>query len=189
MHGPECHPLDRTEYPTLIICDIADVGLAFLEEAHDLSQTSKVIVVTAAEATEIVSACRQAGATGFVSKFSEPTELIRAVTSAISGKRFLCSRTKEIVSRAAATASAHSPLVALSPRELDIFRMIGIGMSTEAIADAIDVSKRTVDTHRNRIRSKLQLCKSRNLVVAAAQWVAHSGITTGAVVLRTRKLK
>ncbi len=59
----------------------------------------------------------------------------------------------------------------LSDRELEVFEMIGRGLTTRAIADRLHLSPRTVDTYRERLKSKLVLANAAELHYRAIQWV------------------
>lgn len=60
----------------------------------------------------------------------------------------------------------------LSDRELEIFRMIGSGMSTGDIAKRLNISVNTIESHRKKIKDKLGIQKGSELVKAAVQWVS-----------------
>jgi DNA-binding CsgD family transcriptional regulator len=69
----------------------------------------------------------------------------------------------------------HDPAETLSNRELEVFEMIGQGMTTQQIARKLDISPRTVETHRKKIKTKLNLANSAQLSRKAFQWVQESG--------------
>ena len=71
--------------------------------------------------------------------------------------------------------AARSPLDALADRELEVFRLIGEGMTTAAIAARLHLSVHTVETYRERIKSKLDLKSGAELVHFATQWVLEKG--------------
>jgi DNA-binding CsgD family transcriptional regulator len=59
----------------------------------------------------------------------------------------------------------------LSNRELEVFRLIGEGLSTGQLAERLHISRHTIDTHRQRIKEKLNLASATELSRAAMQWV------------------
>jgi DNA-binding NarL/FixJ family response regulator len=67
--------------------------------------------------------------------------------------------------------SAASPVESLSDRELEVFEMIGRGLTTRSIAARLHLSPRTVDTYRERLKIKLSLANSAELHYRAVQWV------------------
>jgi len=64
-----------------------------------------------------------------------------------------------------------SPIEALTDREFEVFRFIGLGRSTREIADQLHLSPKTVDVHRSHIREKLGLKGSTELVRHAVRWI------------------
>jgi DNA-binding CsgD family transcriptional regulator len=68
-----------------------------------------------------------------------------------------------------------SPIERLSDRELQIFKLIGQGQTTRQIAAALELSVKTVETHRENIKAKLNLSNSAELARQAVQWVIENG--------------
>ncbi len=68
-----------------------------------------------------------------------------------------------------------TPIETLSNRELEVFKMIGNGQTTAEISKALHLSVKTVETHRQRIKGKLQLDNANKLVREATQWVLENG--------------
>ena len=66
-------------------------------------------------------------------------------------------------------------MASLSDRELEAFRLIGKGLMTAEVADAMTLSVHTVETYRQRIKTKLNLRTAAELAQAAAQWVLENG--------------
>jgi DNA-binding CsgD family transcriptional regulator len=68
-----------------------------------------------------------------------------------------------------------APIATLSDRELQVFRLIGGGMTTAEISRSLHISVKTVETHRQRIKDKLQIEDAPKLVREATQWVLENG--------------
>jgi DNA-binding CsgD family transcriptional regulator len=64
-----------------------------------------------------------------------------------------------------------SPIEKLSDREFEVFRLLGSGKSTKEVAKALNLSPKTVDVHRGRIKEKLQLKDAPSLIHHAVRWV------------------
>lgn len=116
----------------------------------------------------------RAGAAGYLMKGASPDELLRALRQAREGeiavsdrmaRRFLAG----FVGRKKDTGA--SPMSRLSARELEVLELIGRGMSTRRIAEMLYISIKTVETHRARIKQKLQLDSALDLVRIATQWM------------------
>ena len=81
----------------------------------------------------------------------------------------------QLLHRAAVGESLdRDPVEALSNRELEVFEMIGHGMNTQQIAGKLGLSPRTVETHRKKIKTKLNLQNSAQLSRTAFQWVQEN---------------
>ncbi|WP_145096510.1 response regulator transcription factor [Anatilimnocola aggregata] len=84
--------------------------------------------------------------------------------------------TQRIVNQALRSVDeSKSPMERLSDRKLEIFRMIGEGLTSGAIANRLLLSSHTIDTHRENLKRKLELKNSGELSRAAVQWVLENG--------------
>ena len=72
-----------------------------------------------------------------------------------------------------ATMAHHTPVVELTDRELEVFRLIGDGLGTRQIADKLHLSVKTVESYQAHIKEKLSLRSARELVLHAMQWNSH----------------
>lgn len=78
-----------------------------------------------------------------------------------------------------AKTPGRSRIESLSNRELEIFDMIGKGMTTREIAAGLNISMKTVETHRSRVKAKLCLRNAAELARQAANWVTNGGTDSG----------
>jgi DNA-binding NarL/FixJ family response regulator len=116
----------------------------------------------------------QAGALGYLNKEHTTDRLIEAIRCVAAGKVFLCDETAQRVLSQAVGGNQtlqYSPLESLSDRELEVFRLIGEGLSTSQIARRLHLSTHTIDTHRQRIKEKLDLAGATELTRTAIRWV------------------
>lgn len=137
-------------------------GLKLVRELHRDFPALRIIVLSMLDPGVYRARALQAGATAFVSKQSGP----EAVAGALRG---------EIVRAAKGSATAPA-LSTLSERELQVFQLLGQGRSTQEIAAALGVSIKTVESHRENIKSKLDLPHANALVARAALWVREQGL-------------
>lgn len=115
----------------------------------------------------------RAGAEGYITKEEATDQIIEAIRQVRDGKIYLSERMKEqFLKRAVANAAnpVRSPVEDLSDRELEVFQMIGQGSDTQAIAKKMFLSPKTVETYISRVKKKLDLATSRELLQRAAQW-------------------
>ena len=115
----------------------------------------------------------RAGAMGYVTKQESPETLLGAIRQVLRGEVYLSARmTSRLLHRVAAGAPPQeSPLQILSNRELEVFEMIGQGLTTLQIARRLELSPKTIETHREKIKKKLSLKNSAELSCRAVQWV------------------
>lgn len=143
--------------PDVIILDLSMPhrnGLELLPELIAAVPQAKVIVVTMHVDRTLADLAMQSGAHGFLPKESSAEELNSAITDVLNGKKFISPRIPRRSFRDGA-AIEHPELDRLTPRHLEILRLIGDGKSTSEIAEDLGLSPRTVEFHRSSIRKAL----------------------------------
>jgi DNA-binding NarL/FixJ family response regulator len=130
-----------------------------------------VVILTTFELDEYVFEALRAGASGFLVKDTEPTELLRAVRSVAVGDALLSPGVTrrliaEFAHRAKEPANA-SALAALTDREREVMTLVGEGLTNEEIAERLVVSPATAKTHVSRAMVKLGARDRAQLVVFA----------------------
>ena len=116
----------------------------------------------------------RAGALGYINKENTTGRILDAIRTVRNGDVYLSEEaTKRLLNRSVGRTdlSEHPTIESLSNRELEVFRLIGNGQTTNQIATRLHLSVYTVDTYRRRIKQKLSLQNAAELVNAAAQWV------------------
>jgi DNA-binding NarL/FixJ family response regulator len=155
--------------PSLVLMDVGmkDVNgielTALLLEAHPSLQ---VLMLSMYDNPEYVHRAMQSGARGYVLKDSPATEIIAAIEAVAGGGTFL----SPAVTRRLFRNQEARPV--LSPRESEILSALARGLSSKQIAREMDVSVRTVETHRQSIKRKLSLDGQAELIKYA---VEHAG--------------
>jgi two-component system response regulator NreC len=122
--------------------------------------TTEIIVLSIEDDPAYAQQALDAGAIGYVLKDAADTDLPEAVRNAVDGKRFLSRRVSALIA-AMHTAGRED---ALTPREVEVLRLIALGHTSAEIADQLHLSRRTVETHRARIHRKLGLTARAELV-------------------------
>jgi DNA-binding NarL/FixJ family response regulator len=146
--------------PDLILIDISlksGNGIELVKRVRLLNATTKMLVVSAFQESLYAERALRAGALGYLNKQETNEKLIEAIRTVLQGERYVSAETTQrLVSLALGKHSiTDDPLESLTDRELEIFRLIGAGVSTSAIADRLFLSTHTVDTHRENIKKKL----------------------------------
>jgi DNA-binding NarL/FixJ family response regulator len=152
--------------PEIVLLDLSMPHRNGLELIPDLLAAMphvKILVVTMHVDRALADLALQTGAHGFVPKESSAEDLNQAIQEVMEGRRFISPKVPRRSFRDA-TAMEHPELDRLTPRHLQILRLIGDGKSTAEIADALGVSPRTVEFHRASIRKALGISNEWGLV-------------------------
>jgi DNA-binding NarL/FixJ family response regulator len=179
--GAEAIAAVRKHRPDVVLMDIRMPQMDGLEATRRILASSaedvnavRIIILTTFDLDQYVYAALAAGASGFLLKDVTPEHLVAAVQLVRTGDALLApSITRRLVERFApplAPATAGAPgrdLSALTPRELEVLRLIARGMSNAEIAAAFTLSEATVKTHVARILTKLDLRDRVQAVVLA----------------------
>jgi DNA-binding NarL/FixJ family response regulator len=163
--------------PDLAIVDVSLEGSSGLELIKDLRVRHpevRVLVLSMHDESLYAERMLRAGARGYVMKQAGGETLMTAIRQVLSGRVYLSdqmsARLLDALTERRPRAS-HSPIEKLSDREFEIFQLVGEGKSTHEIAQQLHLSPKTVDTHRGRIKEKLQLKSVTALVRHAVRWV------------------
>lgn len=119
----------------------------------------------------------RAGASGYINKQDAAAAIVEAIRQVLNGKLFfseeLITRVMHRAMRDGAPVEA-SPVDLLSDRELEVFRLIGQGLPSREIAKQLHLSPSTVDTYRERLKTKLDVKTGTELTHQATQWVLEN---------------
>lgn len=166
--------------PDLAIIDLTlkdGSGIALLKEFREGLPRMKLLVLSMHDELLFAERALRAGAAGYVSKDEVSRTIIHAVREVLAGKVYLSQRmTQRMMRRAVGGRGdlSRSPIERLTDRETEIFEMIGQGLTTRQIASRLDLSPKTVETHREHIKDKLELRSTTELTKHAVQWVLES---------------
>jgi two-component system, NarL family, invasion response regulator UvrY len=147
----------------LVLLDLTlpgDSGLSLLRKIHREFPSTPVLVVSMHPADQFAQRALQAGAIGYVTKDSDPQELVQAARVALAGGRYVPAEVQEAM-RQREDPPAHAEL---SDREYQVLRLIGAGRTVSEIGTELGLSVKTVSTYRARILEKLQLRTSAELI-------------------------
>ncbi len=167
--------------PDLILMDLIlrkSSGLDLIKDAKIIFPEICVLVVTMRDESIYAERAIKAGAKGYIMK-GEPTEkIILAVTEVLNGRIYLSETMKNrmLEKYMAGIDNSSTPLDILSDRELEVFKLIGMGMETVNIAINLNLSSKTVETYYAKIKKKLYLKSFRELTRSAYEWNDKSGI-------------
>ena len=174
--GDEAVALVRRERPDVVLMDIRMPGTDGLQATGTISadealHDTKIVILTTFDLDEYVFEAIRLGASGFLVKDTEPTELLGGVRAVAEGEALLSPRvTRRLIAEFAQRSRASSvpaELDLLTEREREIVTLVGMGLSNDEIAERLVVSPATAKTHVSRSMVKLGVRDRAQLVVLA----------------------
>ena len=152
-----------------VVAEASD-GLEVVSRLKDSHPELPVLILTMHEEAQYVVRAIEAGAMGYLTKQSAPEQLVTAIRRIHGGHRYMTDEATEALAlRIARGAQAKTPLESLSMRELQVLRRLGMGHTNREIANAYNISIKTVDTYRARLLKKLELRNNAELIRFAIQ--------------------
>ena len=170
--GEAALPLIRRLKPDIVLCDLHLPGVSGLEVTERVVRgqpETRVSVVSILEDGPMPRRMIEAGASGYVGKGGDATELVRAVRDVARGRRYLASNIAQNLALSGLGGS-DTPFDALSPREMEVAMLLLQGLRQEDIARRLSLSAKTVNTHKSRLFEKLQIHDSIALARLASQY-------------------
>jgi DNA-binding NarL/FixJ family response regulator len=162
--------------PDLVIVDISlsgKSGIDLIKAIKDEYEDLPVLVVSMHEESLYAERALRAGAMGYVMK-QEPAEVVKAaIRKVLAGDIHLSDKMAgSVISKCmhGTKTLPPSPLEMLSDRELEVFWMLGLGKKARQIAEEMNMCISSINTFRDRIRKKLQLSSSREVMLRAFHW-------------------
>ena len=154
--------------PDIVIMDIAMPELDGVEATRRIVERcpeTRVLILSMYLSAEHIYRALQAGAQGYVLKESAGEEVVDAIRTLRAGKRYLSHRiTETVIDDYLREGTNVSPLDSLSLRERDVLQLVVEGRTNAAIAQALSLSPKTVETYRARIMKKLKVKDTVELV-------------------------
>jgi two-component system response regulator NreC len=175
--GHETIQLAEQLRPDIIIMDISMPGLNGMDATRHIvakNLGSRVIALSMHADKRFVAGMFEAGALGYLLKDCAYDELIKAIQQVLSGRTYLCSLISGVVIRDYVQRLRKSEPALLSPREKEILQLLAEGHTTKEIAGQLQVSIKTVETHRQNIMNKLKLFNIAELT----KYAVKEGITS-----------
>jgi DNA-binding NarL/FixJ family response regulator len=172
----EAFKLVKQLEPDLVLIDISlksGNGIDLIKRIRAHHPKTKMLVISGFQESLYAERSCRAGAMGYLNKQESSAKLIEAIRTVLSGERFLSpALARRLINQSlGARDITKSPIENLTNRELEIFRMIGEGLTSGAIAERLFISPYTIDTHRENIKRKLDISNAGELTRAAVQWI------------------
>jgi DNA-binding NarL/FixJ family response regulator len=164
--------------PDLVLADITMPGRSGLEFIKDMqAEHPEVPVLVMSMHDENIYAERvlRTGGRGYIMKNEGGERLLEAIRRVLAGQVYASQNVSaallEVLTRHGAGAGAATPAL-LSNREFEVFQLIGQGLSTQQIGRRLNLSVKTVGTHRQHIKEKLKVRTAQELLQQAVRWAA-----------------
>lgn len=167
--------------PDLAVVDVslsAGNGIELVKRMKTEHPQVRCLVYSMYEESLYADRALRAGAAGYVNKTTPPDEVVRAIHRVLSGHVYVSPQLSEVMLTRMVRgqkAVSSNPAQLLSDRELESFQMMGRGLTTRQIAEALQLSPKTIETYRARIKVKLNVDSMAELTRLAAQWVLENG--------------
>lgn len=156
--------------PNVALLDLNMPGLEGEEMIRRIAEAvpdTSILVFSMRTDEEAVAGCFLAGADGYALKSDPPSELRQALAAVAEGRLYLSPAFSKAAIRAAKRrilTNEGDPVRLLSPREREVFQLIGDGKTAKEVGERLGISPRTVENHRARVMLKLGLENQRELL-------------------------
>ena len=166
-----------TSNPDVAIVDISlkdRSGIELIKEIRTKKPELPILVLSMHDESLHAERVLRAGAKGYIMKQEATEQVMNAIRRVLRGEVYLSEKmASRMVNRLVAGPQnvGGSPIERLSDREFEVFQMIGHGVGPSEIAEKLGLSVKTVETHRERIKEKLNLASGSELIRYAMQYV------------------
>jgi DNA-binding NarL/FixJ family response regulator len=145
-------------------------GLEVLAELKEERPALPVLVHTMHPEDQFALRAFRAGAAGYLTKDSAPTELVKAIRKIVAGGKYVGASLAEKLAASMNAKAVEAPHQRLSDREFEVFRLLATGKTVSQIADQLSLSVKTISTYRSRILDKMSLTNNAELMRYALQY-------------------
>ena len=180
-NAAEAMELARELTPDLMIVDLGlpdQNGIELIKRIHASNLKTRILVSSIQDESLFAERCLRAGAVGYVNKAEPPETVLQAIFCVLDGEIYLSAdMTRRLIRGVAGKDKADDGMLidGLSDREFEVFDLMGRGLTTREIAERLSLSVKTVETHRDKIKTKLMIRSTAVLTRHAVQWVLEHG--------------
>ncbi|MGC2769358.1 MAG: response regulator transcription factor [Candidatus Acidiferrum sp.] len=172
----------ETLRPDIVVLDISlngPDGLDVLKEIRMKTASLPVLILSMHDESIYAERAMRAGANGYIMKQEATEKVLVAIRRILQGEVYLSDRLTNTMLQQyvrGGSPTKRSPLVNLTDRELEVFRLIGAGHGTRQIADELHLSVKTIESYQAHIKEKLALRNARELVQHAIEWTVNLNV-------------
>lgn len=174
--GRSALKLVRERSPNVLVLDIAMPEMNGIDAATSLHAShprTRILALSAYCGKRYVEEMLKAGASGYVTKGSAGTELMRAIRALAEGKSYLCPEAASAVISTMGTSPDPGVRASLGQREREVLQLIAEGHRSQQIAERLTISVATVEVHRRNIMRKLGM----HSVAELTKYAIREGLT------------
>lgn len=157
--------------PDVLLLDInlPDVnGIELVKKIKTISPDTKVIALSVHNEYAVINSMFAEGAEGYIQKNATGEEIIQGIQTVLSGRRFLCSQSSEVMQRKNKEGLKSVPKV--TRREKEILQQAAKGLTTQQIADTLFISPHTVESHRKNLMEKFEVKNLASAIKLAVEY-------------------
>lgn len=160
--------------PHVVIMDYAQPNNSFqhqsVQTVKTISPESNVLIISADNEKQSIYRVLETGVNSFLTKTCGEEEIIDAVVATAKGEKFFCTKIVDyLLEKSFSKQETNGGPTPLTPREIEIVRLVAKGLIAKEIADELNLSVHTIYTHRKKIMRKLAIGSSSELVLYAVQ--------------------
>jgi DNA-binding NarL/FixJ family response regulator len=163
--------------PDIVIVDLAlqeGDGIELVRDVHAHHPDVPMLVLSMHDETIYAERLLAEGASGYIMKQAAADQLLNALRTVLRGETYLSEQLSQSLNLRAQNGDpeAHDPVRRLSNRELQVLNLVGRGVSSREIAAELGLSVKTVESHRQSLKRKLNLATNSQLLQYAMNWFA-----------------
>ena len=169
---PQARQMFQQREWSLVLLDInlpGGSGLDLIAELRTLQPRAKVLVLSSYAEQEFAIRAFKLGAAGYLAKATVADEMVVAVNRVLGGGKYVSQAMAELLASELSSPAHPAPHELLSPRELEVLRLVATGKTIKEIAAGFSLSEKTIATYRARISEKLRLSTNVELARYALQ--------------------
>jgi two-component system invasion response regulator UvrY len=162
----DAYMLYKKHQPSIVVMDLGLPGVGGIEAVRRIREWDKdarVLIFSMHEGAAFALKAFEAGASGYVTKSSDPGQLTRAVAAIVRGGHFLSEDIAQALAADRLTGAQHLT-ESLTPRETEILRLLATGLTSEEIAPLLNLSHKTIRNHHYAIKAKIGARSDAHLV-------------------------
>lgn len=157
--------------PKVLLLDInlPDInGIELVPKIKSISPSTKVIALSVHNEYAVINSMFEGGADGYIQKNAIGIEIVQGIHAVLAGRRFLCSKSTEIMHRKSKEGLKNVPKV--TRREKEILQQAAKGLTTPQIGETLFISPHTVESHRKNLMEKFEVKNMASAIKLAVEY-------------------